>query len=209
MRKSLVKKIASISIIAVVLALVVTTIILALVPKSMDNPIMNKANTIVIYQDDASARYTYDPTAITDEQKEVNNVIDTIMDLHEESLKDNVLSAIFQGTGKFKIHVTDNYVANVISTVAKKDGNCIVFNYYGDTQVLKFNDEVYIHEDNGQSVTFDMIVMPLGSSDSFEECTIYLANSETNKSSYQLKFLAHQSELNDYISSLDFGANFS
>ena len=115
---------------------------------------------------------------------------------------------MFQGLGKFGIEVVPSLESDVIKNVAKAEGNCLVFTYIGeDKQILKINGEVYYDEKAFQSeaVEYDMIVMPLSSGSGFEERVIYLADRETGKSQYQLKFLADQSELNDYIENLKLG----
>ena len=209
MKTNLVKKIISISVISLVLALVVLTIVLALVPKKFENPIVSGYASITVYQDGIAQQYTYTNNPDTDAERAHNEVYTTIEKLHAESLKDNLLSAIFQGTGSFEVSVEDTYYANVITSIANaEDTNALVFTYLQeDKQVLKIDGEVYKTESalSSKEVTFDMIVMPLGNTDSFEQCTIYLANRSDNKSSYQVTFLAHQAELNKYVSSLDFG----
>ena len=45
----------------------------------------------------------------------------------------------------------------------------------------------------------------LSANSGFEERVLYLADRETGKSQYQIKFLADQSELNEYIENLNLG----
>ena len=120
-------------------------------------------------------------------------------------MKDTLLSAIFQGTGSFSLKVDkQNTVSNVITTIAEAEGNAVVFEF-SSKQVLKINGEVYEDELSTKGVIeYDMIVLPLGTSENFEECTAYFANASTKKSVCQVKFLAHQSELNEYVGSLVF-----
>ena len=40
--------------------------------------------------------------------------------------------------------------------------------------------------------------MQISDNEQFEECTIYLTGSD-NKSNYQVKFLAHQSDIYEYL----------
>ena len=208
MNKNLAKKIVSITIIAIVVALVITTIILALVPKKMADPIASGYASITVYQDSTANQYIYTASPTTDAQRKHNEVYKEIERLHEESLKDNILSAIFQGTGSFKASVKRENKTNAINSIAAQAGNALVYRYLSnEPQVLKINGEVYKDEStlSSQTVTYDMIIMPLGTGTNFEECTIYLVDTEKNASSYQVTFLACQAELNDYISSLDFG----
>ena len=208
MKSNLAKKIVSITVIALVVALVITTIVLALVPKKMADPIASGYSRVVIYQDGVSHAYTYNPNASTDEEKEPNKVIDTIKDLHDKSLKDNVLSALFQGTGKFKMEVKKiSEKKNASTNIPGEEGNAIKFEYLGnDAQVLKINGEVYKDEATlgASTVTFNSIIMPLGDSENFEECIIYLIDSD-DSCFYTVSFLACQAELNDYVSGLESG----
>lgn len=211
MKKDLVKKIVSISVVSLVLALVIATIVLALVPKKLANPVADGYASITVYKDSLDKQYFkdfYNSANATEAEKKYNAVYGEITELHKESLQDNLLSAMFQGLGKFGIEVVPSLQSDVIKNVAKAEGNCLVFTYIGeDKQILKINGEVYYEEKAFQSeaVEYDMIVMPLSSGSGFEERVIYLADRETGKSQYQLKFLADQSELNDYIENLNLG----
>ena len=212
MKKDLVKKIVSISVVSLVLALVVATIVLALVPKRLANPVTEGYASITVYKDNLDKQYFKDffnSANATDAEKKYNAVYGEIADLHADSLKDNLLSSMFQGLGKFGIEVVASLESDVIANVAKKEGNCLVFTYINEEkQILKINGEVYYDETalKSEAVEFDMIVMPLSSEkNGFEERVIYLADRETGKSQYQLKFLADQSELNEYIENLNLG----
>ena len=210
MKKDLVKKIVSISVVSLVLALVAATIVLALVPKKLANPVTDGYASITVYKDSSSQQYFkdfYNPTTATEAEKKYNAVYGEISDLHKESLKDNLLSAMFQGLGKFGVEVVASLNSNVETNIAQAEGNCLVFTYIGEEkQILKINGEVYYDETSlkSEAVEYDMIVMPLSAEKGFSERVIYLADRETKKSQYQLKFLADQSELNEYIESLSF-----
>ena len=210
MKKDLVKKIVSISVVSLVLALVAATIVLALVPKKLVNPVTDGYASITVYKDSSSQQYFkdfYNPTTATEAEKKYNAVYGEISDLHKESLKDNLLSAMFQGLGKFGVEVVASLNSNVETNIAQAEGNCLVFTYIGEEkQILKINGEVYYDETSlkSEAVEYDMIVMPLSAENGFSERVIYLADRETKKSQYQLKFLADQSELNEYIESLSF-----
>lgn len=211
MKKDLVKKIVSISVVSLVLALVVATIVLALIPKRLANPITEGYASVTVYKDSLDKQYFkdfYNSANATEAEKKYNAVYSEITDLHKDSLKDNLLSAMFQGLGKFGIEVVPSLEADVIKNVAKAEGNCLVFTYIGENkQVLKVNGEVYYDETalKSEAVEYDMVVMPLSANGGFEERVIYLADRETGKSQYQLKFLADQSELNEYIENLNLG----
>lgn len=200
MKTSNAKKIASIVIIALVLALTVTTIVLAVIPKSLYNPINSGYSTIGVYRDNITNLYVCGEAG-TEEQ---NRVCNELMDLHEKSLKDNVLSNIFQGTSGFDVDVVNNSYSNVM-TIAKADGVLALVFTYLDEQTLKINGEEYKDETafSSKSVKYNKMFMIINNSQSFEETVVYLTDN-ANKSSYQIKFLAHQSELYNYIKNLEF-----
>ena len=202
MRKSLVKKIVAIAVIALVLALVVATIVLAVVPTTMANPVSEGFSYVKVYKGKKSALYTRNDTATGDEA-EHNEIFNRIYELHEESLKDTLLSAIFQGTGSFNLTVDKkNPVSNVITTIAEAEGNAIIFEY-SSTQVLKIDGKEYEDELSAKGrIEYDMIVLQLNDSENYEECIAYLADASTKKSVCQVRFLAHQSELNAYVNDL-------
>lgn len=207
MKKNLVKKVASIVIVALVCALVLVTIVLALVPKKLENVIPAGYNSITIYSGDASQTYNveYDETNPSNSE-----VASKVLTLHQDSLKDSILSAIFQGVGSFDVSVVNKNVDNALTTAKDESEYVLTFNY-GSTQTLKIGGKEYKHKADlsGDVVQFDKIIMPLGSKDSFEECTLYLVqkgttSSTTYKSKYRVKYLAHHSDLVKYIDSLEF-----
>ena len=206
MKTNLVKKILSIAVVSLVVALVLVVIILALIPKRLENPIASGYTSITAYKGNVDQTYYYTSNATEEDSVKENEIFREIESLHAESLKDSLLSVLFQGTGGFSTRVEASYYSNAI-TQAKTDSDMVlVFTYTTGDKTLQINGQDYRHETAVSStlVTFDMIVMPLNSSDSFEECTIYLADRESKNTSYQVKFLAHQSELIEYINSLEF-----
>lgn len=204
MRKNLVKKILSISIVSLVCALVLATIVLALIPKKLDNPVASGYTSITVYKNNLEQSYYKTNGTDADSVKE-NEIYSKIESLHAESLNDSLLSALFQGVGSFGLQVTNNGYSNAL-TQAKNDSDYVIVFTYTTEQKLMIDGKEYRDEDafSSKVVTFDMIVMPLGSSASFEQCTIYLADREDKDSAYQVNFLAHQGDLLEYVESLDF-----
>lgn len=206
MNKNQTKKIISIVIVSLVLALVLVTIILAIVPKKLENPVAQGYTSITVYSGDKDQTYFYTPNATDADAIKENETFRKIESLHADSLKDNVLSALFQGTGSFDVQVTKTNYPNALTEAQDQSDNVLVFTYATGEQTLMINGKEYKDTSSFSSsvVTFDMVVMPIGDSNSFEECTIYLADRTNKNSSYQVKFLAHQSDLADYISNLTF-----
>lgn len=191
------KKIVSIVIISVVLAITILTVVLALIPKKLYNPIANGYDYITVYKKDASVNNYTDEDS--DEQKAI---IDNIAKYLEKSTKDNVLSSIFQGTGKFEYRIVVAKTSNVETSIAK-NSTCLIFGYI-DEQKLMFNGKEYKNAqatDPTKTITFQKLVMPVANDSDFQERTVYVVDGEGN-SDYQIKFIAHQSDLYTYIESL-------
>ena len=194
MKTSNVKKILSIVILSLILAITVTTIVLAVVPKKLYNPVTDNYNLITVYKDKVSNAYNTADTAAEDDKA----IVAKIKEKLEMCVKDNILSSMFQGVGSFEERVIyEKTSTDCVSKVAKV---CLVFTYL-EEQTLELKGNVYTHpEGKGEnnSIVYKKIFMPLNNTEDFQECTVYLTDGD-NKSNFQVKFLAHQSELYDYI----------
>lgn len=212
MKSNLVKKIVSSAIIAIILAIVTTTIVLALVQKTLYNPInytyydkdlkkdVNYGDTyysLTLCKDKFANMYLKDGS---DEQKEV---INKIAELQKDSTKASILSHMLQGSS-FESEVKVSDAGNVMTKIAKAEGEvCLIYDFI-DEQKLYFDGEVYKNsqaKDPDAPVTFRKIFIPISNTEEFETCTAYLTGSD-NISSYQITFLAHQSEIYQYMISL-------
>ena len=201
MKSSNVKKILSIVIVSLVLAITALTIILALIPKTLYNPIADGYSYVYVHQKDDEYN-TYLANSDSQEQKDV---LSKINELLEESIRDNLLSSIFQGTGSFDTRVVIEKKSSVMSDVAKASGaTSLVFGYANDQEFV-FKGVKYKNpqakKDPDKVVTFRKLVMPLTSTEDFQERIVYLVDVDGN-CNYQIKFLAHQSDLYNYVESL-------
>ena len=202
MKTSNVKKVLSIVILCVIVAVTVATVVLAVVPKTLYNPIDDGYSAITVYKNTKSNTYKSIAGNSEQDQKVVGNIEEKLA----LSVKDNILSTIFQGTGSFESTVVyEKTATDCMSSVAKKsNGVCLIFNYL-DEQTLVIDGEEYTHPDatgEGKTIVYTKMFMPVSNNEEFQECTVYLAGSN-NKSNFKIKFLAHQSELFDYLSDLD------
>ena len=201
MKSSNVKKILSIVIVSLVLAITALTVILALIPKTLYNPIAKGYSYVYVHQKDDEYN-TYLANSESQEQKDVLNKIDALL---KESVKDNLLSSIFQGTGSFDTRVVIEKKSSVMSDIAKASGaTSLVFGYAEDQEFVfkgkKFKNPQAVDPD--KVVTFRKLVMPLTSDQDFQERIVYLVDVDGN-CNYQIKFLAHQSDLYNYVESLE------
>ena len=143
MKTSTLKKVLSIVIVSVVLALVAVTIILAVVPKKFGNPISTDYVTISVHKDGQKNRFEYHDGATEANFVKNNKIFKEIGRLHEESLKDTLLSAIFQGTGTFKINVVQDPKGDALGEVSTGYG--LIFNYL-QPQTLKVDGKELKYE---------------------------------------------------------------
>lgn len=205
MKSKNLKKIISISIISLVLALTAVVIILAIVPKRHYDPVDRDYDSVIVWRETVSNAYLLKDGEIGSDESDA--IAKKIVELHEESLKDNVLSSLFQGTSSFSPKVT-HYSHSNVKTEFQKDGVIsIVFNY-PEEQTLMFQGKEYKNTTAqvSKTVKFRMAVLVLTNSSSFEKATLYLTD-EDYESECQIEFIAHQSDLYEYIKNLDIPMN--
>ena len=202
MKSSNVKKVLSIVILCIVVAVTLATIILAVVPKNLYNPISEGYYAITVYKNKESNLYR----ATENASEEEKTVIEKIKNLQAKSVRDNVLSALFQGTGNFQEEVLyESTVTNAMDKVANVENSvCLIYNYL-DEQTLMMNDKACTHEKatgEGKTIVYTKLFMQITNNDEFDVCTVYLTGSD-NKSNYRIQFLAHQSVIYDYLTNLN------
>lgn len=196
MKSNVFKKVLSIVIIGLVLAITITTVVLALIPKRLYNPIADSYVYVRIYQKDNETYNFYNKVGGSDEQKQICTSIDENL---KKSLKDNVLSSIFQGTGKYDESIVVSKVSSVESSIAKGK-TCLIFGWL-EKQKLTIKGEEYVPSNSNDVVTYTELAMPIENDNDFQERVVYVLNSDGG-STYQIKFLAHQSDLYSYINGL-------
>ena len=201
MKSSNVKKVLSIIILCLVVAVTLTTIILAVIPKKLYNPVTDGYYTVNVYKDKKNNLYV----ATENADQEDKDFIKKLNELQQKSVQDNILSALFQGTSKFEERVV--YESSAIDAMSKvanvAEKVCLIFNYL-DNQTLMMNGKPCTHASatgENNTIIYTKMFMEISDTDQFEECTIYLTGSD-NKSNYQIKFLAHQSDIYEYLTGL-------
>lgn len=203
MKSNKLRKIISITIISLVLALTVAVIVLALVPKRHYDPISKDFYMVSVFREKTSGAFQVKETANSDEQQDT---IDKLMELYEKSLKASVLSSMFQGTSKFEPNVMakDQNISGKYNTSSVL---ALEF-WYKETQTLCVNGKEYKYQSVNQTtktVTYNRAVLILTNTESFEKATLYLIDGDESEttSKFQVEFLAHQSELYDYVIDMD------
>ena len=195
------KKIISIVVVALVLAVTIATIVLALVPTKLYNPITkDKLQSVTIYRDELSNVYLYN----FEGQESKTAVCNELIGLHEKSLQDNTLSSLFQRATSYKASVNKESIANTLESKIDVAGVLALIFTFSEDQELVFNGEVYKDTTlvSSTPVKYRKLMMIINNTESYEETVVYLTDS-SNRSNYNIKFLAHQSELYDHIKNIN------
>lgn len=195
-------KIFGIVMASVVLAITAATIVLALVPKKLYNPIPEENFAgVTVYRSTLSNSYYGDEN---EPNSEANQVIDDLMGLISESVEDNILSSMFQGALGYTRTVTKiNKETDLKKYYDAQGVLALVFNYLDDVQTLTVDGtsdgEVYKHVTAfaSNTIEYNKIIMPITNTDSYEENIIYLV--KDNACEYTITYHAHQSKIYSYI----------
>ena len=194
------KKTIAIITVAFLALLVAVTIILAVIPKNFYDPINNYSNLsyIRVYKGDGTCQDYY-KTSSDSEDKEIYA---KLLELHEESLKENILVSMFQGALSFNGGIeTEAFTSDTLKDQLAK-GCYIEFSYNADfEQPLKYDGKDF-RNGEGDLVEYTKMIIEVNSSNYMEECRAFVLNGE-KASSYNVRFLAHQSELYKYVQSLE------
>lgn len=199
MKSSNVKKVLSIVILCVVVAITVATVVLAIIPKKLYNPIPDNYYTVALWRDKKDRMFYADDNA-SEEDKEFMKDFEK---LHAGTVRDNLLSTIFQTTGnKFEDRIVyQSKAENAMDTYANVSGSvCLVFHFV-DEQYLQWNGKDATHAEStreDRKIAYTKMYLPVKDTDEFAETTVYLTGSD-NKTNYSIKFLAHQGDLYDYL----------
>lgn len=201
------KKVISIIAIVLVALLVGATVALACIKTNSTDLVdelgnYDKINYIQVYKDGAYYQ------AFTKSDDEGKQNIDKIVNLHKESLKDNLLSSLFQGALGFESSM-EKLTTSTTRDEIVKDKNCVSF-AFSEKQTLKWEGETI--KINNKDVQFYELVLQVSDNENYSEVNVYVLNlannaSTSNSSMYKFTTIAHQSELFDYIENLEFAGN--
>lgn len=201
------KKVISIIAIALVALLVGATVALACIKTSSTDVVdrlvnYDDINYVQVYKDGAY----YQSFTKSDDEGKKN--INTIIDLHKKSLKENMLSALFQGALGFDATM-ETLDASVTRDTIVKDKNCIAF-VFAEKQTLVWEGKTVQKSNN--DVQFVELIMEVTDNENYSEVNVYVLNLAknavtSNSSLYKLTTIAHQDKLNDFITKLEFAGN--
>lgn len=187
------KKTISIIIISLVVLLVAATITLALVPFTCYSPITEGYSLITVYKNSYNNQNTYIDS--TEEYKKIS-------ELYEASLKQNILSTMFQGALGNKTELEKVSSSTVKTLLNGEDSGYFIEFDYNSEQTLVWEDEEYTYTDGKTEkvAKYTSLLLEVKNTDNFTETTVYVVNG----SSYLFKItsLAQQSELFEYVNNL-------
>ena len=140
------KKTIAIISIAVLALIVAATVILAVIQKSFYNPIptIEDIAFIRVYKGDGTCQEFYNNSQDVEDKK----VFDKIIDLHEESLKENILSSMFQGALSFDGGIVTQAITGDTFNANLVESTYIEICYsQNNEQLLKYNGKTFTDGD--------------------------------------------------------------
>ena len=201
------KKVISIVAIALVLLLVGATVALACIKTNSTDLVDELANYDKINYVQVYKNGSYYQAFTKSDQDGIDN-INKVVCLHKESLKENMLSSLFQGALGFNASMEKLETAKSRDEIVKEK-NCLSF-VFAEKQTLKWEDKNV--QNNNKDVEFYELILEVQDNENYSEVSVYvlnLANKATtsNSSMYKFTTIAHQSALYDFIEELEFAGN--
>ena len=123
-------------------------------------------------------------------------IYNKIMSLYNDSYKQKLMSALFNGTLGDKTSITREY-KNINNAIGS--GIWLEFNYNSNPQTIKLNGKDYT-DDSTYSKEYDRAFVEVKDSDTVTTFTIYLAKSDSDYSHYHYTVRAKQANLYKYLS---------
>lgn len=199
--KNTLTKVLTIVAIVLVGLIAVSAITLALVKSNFNQVIdMSKVEGITVYTDSKDNYYSEDTN---------KEVFEQLKKLYNKGTEESVISALFQGAyskrAKAEV-ITSTVSVDTLKTPAS--GTYVLKFSLKDTQQLKVNGEVV--EDSSKygsdkSIYYNTVYVNIENNTALTKIRCYIISETSINYSYtQVDFVAHHSELFDYISDLDF-----
>ena len=186
------KKVLSIVALCLIGILAGTIIVFSCVNKDYNLNLTNP-DSISVYINksykESSEAYSLDSD---DAHKEIYN---KILSLYNDSFKQKMMSAFFNGTLNEGVKITKEYrnLSSLTST-----GTWLVFDYNLNPQTIKLNGKDY-KDDSSYSKEYDKALVEVKNSETMTTFTIYLAKRESDYSYYHYTVRAKQCDLYNYL----------
>lgn len=199
--KNTLTKVLTIVAIVLVGLIAVSAITLALVKSNFNQVIdMSKVEGITVYTDSKDNYYSEDTN---------KEVFEQLKKLYNKGTEESVISALFQGA--YSKRAKAEVITSTVSTDTLKtpaSGTYVLKFNLKETQQLKVNGEVV--EDSSKygsdkSIYYNTVYVNIENNTALTKIRCYIISETSINYSYtQVDFVAHHSELFDYISDLDF-----
>ena len=194
------KKIAIIAVGAVVIALVITTIILAVVQSTFYAPDIKNADEVRVLingSEVGAGVYTNPNTYDTENEDAEEKVFLDIMEKINLSEKESVLTSLFGGAYKYNeaLAETDTELSAI------KENEVVIEFKFDKEQTLKMNGEVKKDSD-GNEIKYNKVYIVVNDTTDLTETTAYLCVANKDKSSFKLTYLSKQAELYSFVKTL-------
>lgn len=199
--KNTLTKVLTIVAIVLVGLIAVSAITLALVKSNFNQVIdMSKVEGITIYTDSKDNYYSEDTN---------KEVFEQLKKLYNKGTEESVISALFQGA--YSKRAKAEVITSTVSTDTLKtpaSGTYVLKFNLKETQQLKVNGKVV--EDSSKygsdkSIYYNTVYVNIEDNTALTKIRCYIISETSINYSYtQVDFVAHHSELFDYISDLDF-----
>lgn len=185
------KKVLSIVALCLIAVLAGTIIVFSCINKDF-NLNLNNPDFINIYINSSTKTGESYSLDTDNEHKEVYN---KIMSLYNESFKQKMMSALFNGTLNEKTKITKEYRS--LSSITSS-GIWLEFNYNSSAQTIKLNGKEY-SDDSSYSKEYDRAFVEVKDSSTATTFEIYLVKTESDYSYYHYTVRATQANLYDYL----------
>lgn len=187
------KKTITIIVVSIVALLITATVVLALIPTTQYNAISEGYSLITVYKNSYDNSNTYQ--ANQNEYKEIEK-------LHKESLKQNILSAMFQGTLSKDAKLEKLSSTSLSSLINTSATNYFVEFDFNEEQTLIWEDKEYTYKDGNNTVVakYTSLVLSVNNNDSFSETIVYVVNG--NNFMFKITSVTKQADLYEFINNL-------
>ncbi len=186
--------------IIILLSIAVIIIILAVIPVYIENPIDMNAKYLTVWHKGDDKSYSASNEKYAD-------IVGKLVQLNKDSSKANVVTAGVQGAYSFDMTVERMTTSNLKSNIYSNSSNTLIVLDYAEERTLSLDGKTeYLYSDNtvkNQQIKYKGVAITISDTKTFTEATIYLiSTTDYNTSYYKVSYIAHQSGLYNYITSL-------
>lgn len=186
-----------------IFVIVATTVITSCVPIMFNSQLDRSYKYITVYNGKGQYQDFYQSN------NEGAVVCEKLEKAFDESFTDTVLSTLFQGALSFKQEVKREGLTSETMREMLENKIYIVFNY-NDSKTFNYNGKIYQDTERSSVVVkYKMMIIEINPTEYFNEARFYLAEDYVGDrtypySYYNVRVIAHQLELYNYILNMDY-----